>query len=48
VCDTAIVTITIPGVAATAVEIPTLDPRLLLVLIAMMAAVGLRGYRRRT
>jgi hypothetical protein len=47
VCDNAIVTITIPGVANVDPSVvPTLDPKLLLVLIALMAAVGLRGQRR--
>jgi uncharacterized repeat protein (TIGR01451 family) len=47
VCDRAIVTITIAGEAAAAAQpIPTLDPRLLLALVALMAFVGMRRGRR--
>lgn len=49
VCDTAIVTITIPGPANVEPEkIPTLDPKLLLGLILLIGLLGARGQRRRT
>jgi hypothetical protein len=48
VCDTAIVTITIPGPANVEPEkIPTLDPKMLLGLILLIGLLGARGQRRR-